>query len=84
MDAVNDLVTPREPAQLVRHDSILRGPSVQVEVVGDDRGVAGRRIRVLDTAPTRVDGRHVRGVARCDNEWGFSQRVVETLELPVA
>jgi glyceraldehyde 3-phosphate dehydrogenase len=28
-----------------------------------------------------VDGRHVKVVAWYDNEWGFSNRVVDTLEL---
>jgi glyceraldehyde 3-phosphate dehydrogenase len=36
---------------------------------------------VFDAALTRVDGRHVKVVAWYDNEWGFSNRVVDTLEL---
>jgi glyceraldehyde 3-phosphate dehydrogenase len=36
---------------------------------------------VFDSALTRVDGRHVKVVAWYDNEWGFSHRVVDTLEL---
>ncbi|NUR57797.1 MAG: type I glyceraldehyde-3-phosphate dehydrogenase [Catenulispora sp.] len=36
---------------------------------------------VFDSALTRVDGRHVKVVAWYDNEWGFSNRVVDTLEL---
>ncbi|MFR9795678.1 type I glyceraldehyde-3-phosphate dehydrogenase [Streptomyces sp. MS06] len=36
---------------------------------------------VFDAALTRVDGRHVKVVAWYDNEWGFSHRVVDTLEL---
>ena len=35
----------------------------------------------FDAALTRVDGRHVKVVAWYDNEWGFSNRVVDTLEL---
>ncbi|MCS5714249.1 type I glyceraldehyde-3-phosphate dehydrogenase [Herbiconiux sp. CPCC 205716] len=36
---------------------------------------------IFDSGLTRVDGRHVKVVAWYDNEWGFSNRVVETLEL---
>jgi glyceraldehyde 3-phosphate dehydrogenase len=36
---------------------------------------------VFDSLLTRVDGRHVKVVAWYDNEWGFSNRVVDTLEL---
>ncbi len=36
---------------------------------------------VFDSALTRVDGRHVKVVAWYDNEWGFSHRVIDTLEL---
>jgi glyceraldehyde 3-phosphate dehydrogenase len=36
---------------------------------------------VFDADLTRVDGRHVKVVAWYDNEWGFSNRVVDTLTL---
>lgn len=36
---------------------------------------------VFDSHLARVDGRHVKVVAWYDNEWGFSNRVVDTLEL---
>jgi glyceraldehyde 3-phosphate dehydrogenase (phosphorylating) len=36
---------------------------------------------IFDAALTRVDGEHVKVVAWYDNEWGFSNRVVDTLEL---
>jgi glyceraldehyde 3-phosphate dehydrogenase len=36
---------------------------------------------IFDSALTRVDGRHVKVVAWYDNEWGFSHRVIDTLEL---
>ncbi|MEU6538391.1 type I glyceraldehyde-3-phosphate dehydrogenase [Streptomyces sp. NPDC047000] len=39
---------------------------------------------VFDSALTRVDGRHIKVVAWYDNEWGFSNRVVDTLELLAA
>jgi glyceraldehyde 3-phosphate dehydrogenase len=35
---------------------------------------------VFDSLLTRVDGRHVKVVAWYDNEWGFANRVVDTLE----
>jgi glyceraldehyde 3-phosphate dehydrogenase len=35
----------------------------------------------FDAALTRVAGKHVKVVAWYDNEWGFSNRVVDTLEL---
>ncbi|MEU6238821.1 type I glyceraldehyde-3-phosphate dehydrogenase [Kitasatospora sp. NPDC047058] len=36
---------------------------------------------IFDAALTRVDGKHVKVVAWYDNEWGFSNRVIDTLEL---
>jgi glyceraldehyde 3-phosphate dehydrogenase len=36
---------------------------------------------VFDSALTRADGRHIKVVAWYDNEWGFSNRVIDTLEL---
>jgi len=36
---------------------------------------------IFDAALTRVDGKHVKVVAWYDNEWGFSNRVVDTLEM---
>ena len=36
---------------------------------------------IFDAALTRVDGKRVKVVAWYDNEWGFSNRVVDTLEL---
>ena len=39
---------------------------------------------IFDSALTRVDGRHIKVVAWYDNEWGFSNRVVDTLELLTA
>jgi glyceraldehyde 3-phosphate dehydrogenase len=35
---------------------------------------------VFDAQLTRVDGRHIKVVAWYDNEWGFANRVVDTLE----
>ncbi|MEU6848965.1 type I glyceraldehyde-3-phosphate dehydrogenase [Actinacidiphila alni] len=44
--------------------------------------ITGRPVSaVFDSALTRVDGRHVKVVAWYDNEWGFSNRVIDTLEL---
>ncbi|MFE6867571.1 type I glyceraldehyde-3-phosphate dehydrogenase [Kitasatospora sp. NPDC057692] len=36
---------------------------------------------IFDAALTRVEGKHVKVVAWYDNEWGFSHRVIDTLEL---
>ncbi|MEW2517123.1 type I glyceraldehyde-3-phosphate dehydrogenase [Actinacidiphila alni] len=44
--------------------------------------ITGRPVSaVFDSALTRVDGKHVKVVAWYDNEWGFSNRVIDTLEL---
>jgi glyceraldehyde 3-phosphate dehydrogenase len=51
-------------------------------VSSDIVGVAASSI--FDSALTRVDGRHIKVVAWYDNEWGFSNRVVDTLELLAA
>ncbi len=39
---------------------------------------------IFDSALTRVEGKHVKVVAWYDNEWGFSNRVIDTLELLAA
>ena len=39
---------------------------------------------IFDASLTRVDGRHIKVVAWYDNEWGFSNRVVDTLTLLAA
>jgi glyceraldehyde 3-phosphate dehydrogenase len=36
---------------------------------------------IFDSLLTRVDGQHVKVVAWYDNEWGFSHRIIDTLEL---
>ena len=36
---------------------------------------------IFDSALVRAEGRHVKVVAWYDNEWGFSNRVIDTLEL---
>jgi glyceraldehyde 3-phosphate dehydrogenase len=39
---------------------------------------------IFDSELTRVDGRNIKVVAWYDNEWGFSNRVVDTMELLAA
>ncbi|MDR6971786.1 type I glyceraldehyde-3-phosphate dehydrogenase [Leifsonia shinshuensis] len=63
-------------------DGALRGildysedPLVSSDITGQPAS------SIFDSALTRVDGRHVKVVAWYDNEWGFSNRVVDTLEL---
>jgi glyceraldehyde 3-phosphate dehydrogenase len=63
-------------------DGALRGildyadePLVSSDITGQPAS------SIFDAALTRVDGRHVKVVAWYDNEWGFSNRVVDTLEL---
>ncbi|MGN6445173.1 type I glyceraldehyde-3-phosphate dehydrogenase [Amnibacterium sp.] len=53
-------------------------PLVSSDIVGDPAS------SIFDSALTRVEGRHVKVVAWYDNEWGFSNRVVDTLELLAA
>jgi glyceraldehyde 3-phosphate dehydrogenase len=53
-------------------------PLVSSDIVGNPAS------SIFDSALTRVDGRHVKVVAWYDNEWGFSNRVVDTLELIAA
>ncbi|MGO2036932.1 MAG: type I glyceraldehyde-3-phosphate dehydrogenase [Brevibacterium sp.] len=49
-------------------------------VVSSD--IAGQEASsIFDAALTRVEGKHVKVVAWYDNEWGFSNRVVDNLEL---
>ena len=50
-------------------------PLVSSDIVGNPAS------SIFDSALTRVEGRHVKVVAWYDNEYGFSNRVVDTLEL---
>ena len=49
-------------------------PVVSSDIVGQPAS------SIFDSALTRVDGKHVKVVAWYDNEWGFSNRVVDNLE----
>jgi len=53
-------------------------PLVSSDIIGNPAS------SIFDSALTRVDGRHVKVVAWYDNEWGFSNRVIDTLELLAA
>ncbi|RBP65688.1 glyceraldehyde-3-phosphate dehydrogenase (NAD+) [Brevibacterium sanguinis] len=50
-------------------------PVVSSDIVGEPAS------SIFDAALTRVEGRRVKVVAWYDNEWGFSNRVVDNLEL---
>lgn len=50
-------------------------PLVSTDIAGDPAS------SIFDSALTRVDGRNVKVVAWYDNEWGFSNRVIDTLGL---
>ena len=50
-------------------------PLVSADITGNPAS------SIFDSLLTRVDGRHVKVVAWYDNEWGFSNRVVDSLEL---
>jgi glyceraldehyde 3-phosphate dehydrogenase len=50
-------------------------PLVSSDIVGNPAS------SIFDSLLTRADGRHVKVVAWYDNEWGFSHRVIDTLEL---
>ncbi|GAA1980060.1 type I glyceraldehyde-3-phosphate dehydrogenase [Kitasatospora viridis] len=48
---------------------------VSADIVGNPHS------SIFDSELTRVEGRHIKVVAWYDNEWGFSNRVVDTLDL---
>ena len=50
-------------------------PLVSTDITGNPAS------SIFDATLTRVDGTHVKVVAWYDNEWGFSNRVIDTLEL---
>ncbi|MFG2820137.1 type I glyceraldehyde-3-phosphate dehydrogenase [Kitasatospora sp. NPDC048365] len=53
-------------------------PLVSADITGNPHS------SIFDSELTRVDGKHVKVVAWYDNEWGFSNRVVDTLDLLAA
>ncbi|MZD03508.1 type I glyceraldehyde-3-phosphate dehydrogenase [Streptomyces sp. SID5785] len=53
-------------------------PLVSADITGNPASA------IFDSELTRVDGRHVKVVAWYDNEWGFSNRVVDSLTLLAA
>ncbi|WP_394553217.1 type I glyceraldehyde-3-phosphate dehydrogenase [Agromyces sp. MMS24-JH15] len=50
-------------------------PLVSSDIVGNPHS------SIFDSELTRVDGKHVKVVAWYDNEWGFSNRVIDSLTL---
>ncbi|QAY72975.1 type I glyceraldehyde-3-phosphate dehydrogenase [Agromyces protaetiae] len=53
-------------------------PLVSSDIVGNPHS------SIFDSTLTRVEGKHVKVVAWYDNEWGFSNRVIDTLGLLAA
>jgi glyceraldehyde 3-phosphate dehydrogenase len=53
----------------------VEDPLVSSDITGEPAS------SIFDAALTRVHGKHVKVVAWYDNEWGFSNRVVDTLLL---
>ncbi len=71
---------------LAAYRAAADGPLVGILEYSDDALVSSDitgnpASSIFDSALTRVDGRHIKVVAWYDNEWGFSNRVVDTLEL---
>ncbi|MEU4293082.1 hypothetical protein AB0E63_33075 [Kribbella sp. NPDC026596] len=50
-------------------------PLVSTDIIGNPAS------SIYDAGLTRVHDRHVKVVGWYDNEWGFSNRVVDTLQL---
>ncbi|MWC00124.1 type I glyceraldehyde-3-phosphate dehydrogenase [Agromyces seonyuensis] len=53
-------------------------PLVSSDIVGNPHS------SIFDSTLTRVDGKHIKVVAWYDNEWGFSNRVIDSLKLLAA
>ncbi|MFD8936723.1 type I glyceraldehyde-3-phosphate dehydrogenase [Streptomyces sp. NPDC059578] len=71
---------------LAAYRDAARGPLAGVLEYSDDPLVSSDIVgnpasAVFDSALTRVEGRHIKVVAWYDNEWGFSNRVIDTLSL---
>ncbi|MYQ48500.1 type I glyceraldehyde-3-phosphate dehydrogenase [Streptomyces sp. SID4985] len=71
---------------LAAYRAAAEGPLVGVLEYSEDALVSADIVgnpasSIFDSALTRVDGRHIKVVAWYDNEWGFSNRVIDTLEL---
>ncbi|MCX4537411.1 type I glyceraldehyde-3-phosphate dehydrogenase [Streptomyces sp. NBC_00841] len=71
---------------LAAYRAAAQGPLAGILEYSDDALVSSDIVgnpasSIFDAALTRVDGRHVKVVAWYDNEWGFSNRVIDTLEL---
>ena len=71
---------------LAAYREAARGPLAGILEYSEDALVSSDIVgnpasSIFDSALTRVDGRHVKVVAWYDNEWGFSNRVLDTLEL---
>jgi len=71
---------------LAAYRAAADGPLKGVLVYSDDALVSSDitgdpASSIFDSALTRAEGRHVKVSAWYDNEWGFSNRVIDTLEL---
>jgi glyceraldehyde 3-phosphate dehydrogenase len=74
----DELLTAYHVAAAGALDGILEyadEPLVSSDITGNPASA------IFDAALTRVEGRHVKVVAWYDNEWGFANRVIDTLEL---
>lgn len=74
---------------LAAYRAAADGPLVGIIEYSDDALVSSDitgnpHSAIFDSALTRVDGRHIKVVAWYDNEWGFSNRLIDTLELLAA
>ncbi|WP_433064595.1 type I glyceraldehyde-3-phosphate dehydrogenase [Dactylosporangium sp. CS-033363] len=74
-EAVLDAYREAASGELKGIISYCDEPIVSSDIVGDPASC------IFDSALTRVDGRHVKVVGWYDNEWGFANRVVDTLTL---
>ena len=71
---------------LAAYRAAADGPLKGILVYSDDALVSSDLTgdpasSIFDAPLTRAEGRHVKVSAWYDNEWGFSNRVVDTLEL---
>ena len=72
--AVNDAVREAAAGPMARVVEYSRDPLVSSDIIGNPHS------SIFDSPSTRASGEHIKVVSWYDNEWGYSNRVVDLIE----
>jgi glyceraldehyde 3-phosphate dehydrogenase len=73
-EAVNDAVREAATGPMARVVEYSQDPLVSSDIIGNPHS------SIFDSPSTRASGEHIKVVSWYDNEWGYSNRVVDLIE----